>query len=159
MILLLPLILLVSAAGQADRPKTYLVSIEDVPLEAGESIEAFTVATWGVTFQAVCAIPSGWTIKAGGSLTPEGMMEGKGSLGISWLPDSSPPELKQFALVTLYGPVAHSALSDPDHSGGVPATFSGSATVSTEEGEKRVALTAENIRFGPADRCPDRQFR
>ena len=159
MTLLLPLILLASAAVQADRPENYLVSVVDVPLEAGESIEAFTVATWGVTFQTVCAIPSGWTIKAGGSLTPEGVMEGEGSLGISWLPESSPPELKEFALVALYGPVANTALIDPDHSGGVPATFSRSATVSTEDGEKRVALTAENIRLRPADRCPDRQVR
>nr|WP_316628665.1 hypothetical protein [uncultured Brevundimonas sp.] len=158
MTLLLSLILSAFAPGQADRPETYLMSLVDVPLEAGESIEAFTVATWGVTFQTVCAIPSGWTIKAGGSLTPEGVMEGEGSHGMSWLPESSPSELNEFALITLYGPVAPTALGDPDHSG-VPATFSGSATISTEDVEKRVALTAENILLRPAARCPDRQVR
>ena len=131
----------------------------DVPLGADESIEAFKIATWGVTFQTVCEIPSGWSIKAGGSLTPEGVLEGEGSLGISWLPESSPSELSEFALVTLHGPVEHDALTDPDHSGGVPATFSGTATISTEDGDKQVTLTAANIRLSPADRCPDRKVR
>ena len=30
-----------------------------------ESIEAFSVKTWGVRFRSVCSIPGGWRIKAG----------------------------------------------------------------------------------------------
>lgn len=154
--LLLPLILIASAPFQAEPAETYLLSVVDVPLTANESIEKFTLSTWGVTFSAVCEIPSGWTIKAGNSLTPEGVLEGEGSLGISWFPESSPPELREFTLITLYGSVRNDAATDPNGSGEVPATFSGSATISTDDGEKRVPLTAANIRLTPADRCPDR---
>jgi hypothetical protein len=74
--LLLPLILIASAPFQIEPAETYLLSVVDVPLTANESIEKFTLSTWGVTFSAVCEIPSGWTIRAGGSLTPEGVLEG-----------------------------------------------------------------------------------
>jgi hypothetical protein len=154
--MLLSLILLTSGLVQIDRPSRYLVSIADVPLEANESIEGFTLSTWGARFSTVCQIPSGWTIKAGGSLTPEGVLEGQGSHGTSWFAEASPPELREFALVTLYGPVQRDAVNLPDGSGGVPATFAGSATISTDDGEKQVALTTDNVRLTPADRCPER---
>lgn len=154
--LLLSLICLGFGLVQIDRPTTYLVSIVDVPLEGNESIEGFTLSTWGAQFATVCQIPPGWTIKAGGSLTPEGVLEGEGSLGISWLAESSPPELREFVLVTLYGPVQRNAVSSPDGSGGVPATFAGSAMISSDDGEKQVPLTTDNVQLTPADRCPQR---
>ena len=154
--MLLPLILLTSGLVQIDRPNSYLVSIADIPLEANESIEGFTLSTWGARFSMVCQIPAGWTIKAGGSLTPEGVLEGQGSLGTSWFAETSPPELHEFALVTLYGPVQRDAANSSDGSGGVPATFAGSATISTDDGERQVALTTDNVRLTPADRCPER---
>jgi hypothetical protein len=153
MSLLFALILLASGPIQTDQPQGYLVSIVDVPLQADESMESFTLSTWGVTFDAVCQIPPGWTVKAGGSLTPEGVLEGEGSLGTSWFRESSPPELQEFTLVTLYDPVQREASAFPDGSGEVPATFAGSATVSTDDGERRIPLTADNVRLTPADRC------
>lgn len=154
--MLLSLMLLAAGLVQIDEPNSYLVSITDVPSEAGDSIESFTLSTWGVRFSRVCHIPAGWTIKAGGSLTPQGILEGEGSLGVSWLPGTSPPELREFALVTVYGPVQPDALNSADGSGGVPATFAGTATISTDDGEKQVSLTADNVRLTPADQCPER---
>lgn len=155
MILLMPLMLMVFAAPiHDDPPQTYLLSLVDVPLAADESIEAFTLSTWGVTFTAVCQIPTGWTIKAGGSVTPSGLLEGEGSNGVSWLPESSPPELRNFVLVTLHRPVQTDETPAANDSG-EPPTFIGSATISTVDGEKQIRLTAENIRLKSADRCTD----
>lgn len=156
MTLFFALLLLVSGPVQTDQPKGYLLSIVDLPLQGDESIEGFTLSTWGVTFGTVCHIPPGWTVKAGGSLTPEGVLEGEGSLGTSWFRESSPPELREFALVRLYGPVQRDTVNFPDGSGGVPATFAGTATISTDDGEKQVSLTTDNVRLTPADRCPER---
>jgi hypothetical protein len=61
--------------------------------------------------------------------------------------------------VKLYGPVQLDAVNSPDGGGGVPATFAGSATISTDDGEKQVPLTADNFRLTPADRCAERQVR
>ncbi len=33
-----------------------------------ESIEAFSLKTWGVAFRSLCSIPGGWRIKAGSEL-------------------------------------------------------------------------------------------
>jgi len=87
--LLAALLVLTSGQVEQDLGQTYLVSIVDVPLAASESLAAFSFSTWGVTFDAVCHLPSGWTIKAGSSLTPEGILEGEGSLGTSWLPEQA----------------------------------------------------------------------
>ncbi len=153
MTLFFPLLLLVSGPVQTDQPKGYLLSIVDLPLQGDESIEGFTLSTWGVTFGTVCHIPPGWTVKAGGSLTPEGVLEGEGSLGTSWFREISPPELREFTFVTLYGPVQAEASNAPDGSGGIPATFAGSATVATDDGERRIPLTANNVRLTPAEGC------
>lgn len=153
---LLPLMLLAAAAPvQAQEPQTYLVSIVDVPIQAGESIEDFSFATWGATFEAVCHIPRGWTIRAGGSATPEGVLSGEGSHGATWLREESPPELRDLALVTLEGPVQAEAVSSPDGDGEVPATFEGKATISNGLEDREIALTAANVRLVPAARCPD----
>lgn len=151
---LFPLLLLASGPVQIDE-QTYLLSIVDVPLQRDDHIEGFTLSTWGVRFSMVCRIPAGWTIKTGGSLTPEGILEGQGSLGTSWFAEASPPELREFALVTLYGSVQRDAVNSPDGSGGVPATFAGSATIWTGDGLKKVALTTDNVRLEPSDHCPE----
>jgi hypothetical protein len=75
-------------AAPADHPRSYLLSIERIPLtaKASESIMAFSITTWGVQFRSVCHIPAGWRIKAGNSASPDGEIEGaaaKGSLGFS----------------------------------------------------------------------------
>ena len=147
---LLPLLLLVAASPPGEQPRRYLVSIVDIPLKPGESVVRFSIETWGVQFDAVCKIPSGWRIRAGSSATPDGVLEGNGSLGATWLSQSSPPELNGLVLVTLSGAIQHK------DRGAVPATFKGSATISAETGEPQVALTARNIRLVPARDCPKR---
>jgi hypothetical protein len=143
-----------TASPQVDHPKTYLASITGLPLRAGERIAGFSFSTWGVTFDAVCRIPSGWTITAGGSATPEGALEGKASLGTTWLSDPNPKPLQDLALLTLYAQVQR---RDVGKEGGpvyVPATFKGKAVLETADAERKVGLTYANVRLTPAAHCP-----
>lgn len=149
---LLPLALLMIGGVQADRPRSYLLSIGRVPLKDTESIEAFSIKTWGVEFISVCRIPGGWRIRAGSSATPNGEVEGEGSQGITWFNQSSPKELQGFVLVTLDGPVQREDIGSPENS--VLASFKGSATISTDDGDVQRALTYRNITLTPARRCP-----
>jgi hypothetical protein len=147
--LLLLLILSATGAAPADHPRTYLVSIVGVPLKAGESMESFSIATYGVEFKAICNIPGGWRIKAGSSATLEGVLEGEGSVGATWFNRSSPNELRYLALVALYAPVQRS-----DVRNGPDATFKGIATVSTDDGDRKARLTYRNVKLTPARHCP-----
>ena len=144
--------LLTMGAAPVDHPRTYLLSIGHIPLKKAESIEAFSVKTWGVEFKSVCSIPGGWRIKAGSSATPNGELEGEGSQGATWLNTPSPRELRNFVLVTLYAPVQRAAIGSPDN--GIPATFSGMATINTDDGDVQRALSYRNITLIPAHRCP-----
>ncbi|MBN9466173.1 hypothetical protein [Brevundimonas sp.] len=143
---LLPLALLIAVSAQPDRSQSYLVSIVDVPLQAGESLERFALSTLGVSYQAICKLPEGWTIKAGSSIRGDGVLEGEGSNGVTWLPRSSPPELEAIALVTLEIESA-------------PNSFSGSATIAGIDGEREVALTSSNVRLTAASGCRGRRVR
>jgi hypothetical protein len=142
------LLFLSAIVAPIDHPRTYLLSVERIPLHAGDRIEGFSFLTWGVEFKAVCHLPVGWTVKAGGSLTPEGVLEGEGSLGSTWFMQGSPHELTRLALVVLYDPV------QKVDSGIVPATFKGRATLWNNDRERKVALTYRNIRLVPARHCP-----
>ena len=142
------------AAAPVDHPKTYLASITSIPLKPNERIEGFSISTWGVTFNAVCHIPSGWTIKAGGSATPDGVLEGEASLGTTWLSEASPMPLHDLVLITLYEPVQR---RDVGKEGGpvyIPATFKGHALLSGDDAQRRVRLGYANVRLSPANRCP-----
>lgn len=150
--LLLLLALLAVGAAPVDHPRSYLLSVGRIPLRDTESIEAFTIQTWGVEFRSVCRIPGGWRIKAGSSATPNGELEGEGSQGATWFSTGSPKELRNFVLVTLYAPVQRADIGKPDN--GVPATFKGTATISTDDGDVRRELTYQNIVLTPARRCP-----
>ncbi len=145
---LLPICLLAIGAAPVDRPQTYLASIVDVPLKADEAIESFSFSTWGVDVKAVCSIPGGWRITAGGAATPDGEISGQGSQGATWYRERSPRQLKDFVLVTLVGPVQRWRI------GAVPATFSGKAVISDLDDEHEVALSYRNIRLVRASRCP-----
>jgi hypothetical protein len=147
--LLLPLMLSATGAATIDHPRTYLASVVEVPLEAGESMESFSISTWGVEFKAICKIPGGWRIKAGNSATPDGVLEGEGSQGATWFNRRSPSELRHLALITLYAPVQRS-----DVRNGPDATFKGTATFSTDSGERNAPLTYRNVKLTPASRCP-----
>ncbi|MDF7774664.1 hypothetical protein P1X14_05345 [Sphingomonas sp. AOB5] len=146
---LLLLALLAASCTPTNKGRSYLVSIVDIPLKPGESMESFAIATWGVQFGAVCAIPGGWRIKAGNSATPDGDLQGEGSHGATWFSERSPAELRNFALVTLHGEVQRE-----DVAFGPDATFKGHALISTEEGERKAALDYRNVRLTPARRCP-----
>jgi hypothetical protein len=149
---LLLLALLMVGAAPADHPRSYLLSIEGIPLKDLESITGFSIKTWGVEFRSVCRIPGGWRIKAGNSATPDGEIEGEGSQGATWFNHGSPRELQGFLLVTLYGPVQKEDIGSADN--GIPATFSGTATISTDDGDVQRVLTYKNIKLIPARRCP-----
>jgi hypothetical protein len=150
---LLPLAMSLVGGASADHPRSYLLSIGQIPLSDAESIEAFHIKTWGVEFQSVCRIPGGWRIKAGSSATPNGEIEGEGSQGATWFNESSPKELQAFVLVTLYAPMQREDIGSPDN--GIPATFKGTATISTDDGDVQRALTYKNITLSPARRCPN----
>ena len=136
-----------------DHPKTYLLSITGVALKPGESIDRFSIKTWGVTFRAVCHIPDGWRIKSGNFTTPDGVLEGQGSNGVTWLNEEGMRELDALVLVTLYAPVQRRDIKTAGGSGLIPATFKGNAIVQTDDAERRVPLTSANIRLAPASRC------
>lgn len=150
--LLLP-ILAAAAPVPADHPRTYLLSVADLPLKAGESVESFKFSTWGVEHKAVCHIPSGWRVTAGSSATPNGSLEASGSQGATWFTRGSPPELRHLVLVTLDGAVQRTDRRSSDGNGLVPATFSGRATISTDDGERKVLLNYRNVILVPARRC------
>ena len=149
--LLLPL-LLASASFPADNPTTYLASIRNIPLAQDGSIEKFSISTWGVEFLAVCHIPYGWRITAGNSASPDGELDGEGSEGITWFDKSSPKELADFVLLELYGPVQRADV--PLANGYIPATFSGQATINTDDGDRKVPITYKNVGLLAARQCP-----
>ncbi len=153
----LPLAMLLIGAAPTDHPRSYLLSIGRIPLNDTESIEAFSIKTWGVEFKSVCNIPGGWRIKAGNSATPDGEIEGEGSHGATWFNESNPKELQAFVLVTLYAPVQREDIGSPNN--GIPATFKGTATISTDDGDVKRALTYKNVTLTPARRCPSGNVR
>ena len=150
--LLLPLALIAMGAAPVDHPRTYLLSIGRIPLKGTESIQAFAITTWGVEFKTVCSIPSGWRIKAGSSATPNGNLEGQGSQGATWFNTASPKELRNFVLISLVSPVQRADIGSPNN--GVPATFKGTATVSTDNGDVQRTLSYRNTTLVAARGCP-----
>ena len=149
---LLPLALLTIGAVPVDQPRTYLLSIGRIPLRDTESINAFAIKTWGVQFRSICRIPCGWRIKAGSSATPSGSLEGNGSQGATWFHEGSPKDLGAFVLVTLAAPVKRADIGRA--SNGIPATFKGAATISTDNGDVQRTLSYRNVTLTPAKRCP-----
>ena len=103
-------------------------------------IESFAFSTWGVTFKSVCHILQGWTIEAGRSLTAGGSFKGHGSLGVSMPRSASPKEFRSLVLIELYAPVQHRTIHFPNNGGELPATFSGYATVSDGDSERKFRL-------------------
>ena len=145
--------LLLAAVAPADVPRTYLLSIVDLPVGQGEQMMAFALETWGVQFKAVCRIPQGWRIRAGHSATPEGELSGEGSHGATWFGTRSPPALRDFVLVTMHDAVQRADIREKG-GGPIPASFKGHADISTDADDRKVPLTYRNIRLTPAARCP-----
>lgn len=147
----LPLALFAIGAAPVDHPRTYLLSIGAIPLRDTESVEAFSLETWGVEFRSVCRIPSGWRIEAGSGGTPNGALEGTGSQGATWFSTGSPRELRDFVLVTLYAPVQRADVATGTSE--IPATFKGTATISTDDGDVKRDLSYRNVTLRPAAHC------
>jgi hypothetical protein len=141
----------VAAAPPREEPKTFLASLT-VPLRKGERLSGFRIDTWGVEFLALCRFPSGWIMRAGRSATPDGVFEGNGTLGATFLDSDS--ELRNLALIRLSGPVQLEAIVE--RNGQIPATFAGNALLDTpdEDEPRRAKLTYANLLLRPADRCP-----
>ena len=151
--LLVALFLMIPAAAMAgERPRTYLLSIVNLPTADTQSVNAFKVETWGVESVSVCRIPAGWRITAGSSLTPNGTLAGEGGQGITWFNGHNPNALRSLVLVRLSGPVQRDDIRDG--TGVVPATFQGYATVSTDDGDRHVPLNYRNIVLTRASACP-----
>ena len=151
----MPLLLALALAAlptPRDVPRTYLVSIVDLPLRADEALMHFEFATWGVRVNAVCRIPAGWRITAGGSATPDGEIAGTGSHGVTWFRDRRPAPLRNLVLVTLDGPVQPAEIRTSD--GVIPATFRGKAEISDRDDTHWASLSSRNIRLVRARRCP-----
>lgn len=152
---LLVCLFLASCVTNQDRPQTYLVSVINLPVGGDYSaVQRFGFETWGVRFRAVCHVPEGWRIKAGGLLNPGGVFEGEGSNGVTWFARPNPEELQNIVLVDIYGPVTNETVRDSSGSSIIPPTFAGTATVSTlDDGDQPRPLTLTNIRLRHADRC------
>jgi len=149
-----PLFLIaLSAAAQApsDRPRTFLLSIDRLSIGADESVTEIDLETWGVEFRAVCHIPRGWRVEAGGNATPEGNLRARGTHGVTWLRRNRLQELRNLALVTLRGPVQN--LDARVQNGVVPATFKGLVSIDGRSG-RTAPLNHLNVRLTPANNCP-----
>ena len=144
MFALLPLALITFASAPSIRPQAYLVSIVDVPLEAHDSIRGFSFSTEGVSFHAICTFPEGWKIRAGSDIRGDGVLEGEGSNGVTWLPQRNPPELENIALVAMNTAFAANS-------------FGGSAMIAGIDGDREIALTSSNVRLTPASACSDKR--
>lgn len=132
-----------------------LLSIRGVVLPQNGYVVGFTIKTWGVDVLAVCHFPPGWTITAGKSADPEGILAGGGSHGVTWLNAARIGELGQLFLIKVSDYRAHEA-----HSPNVddPATFSGKLLVgdygNPEADWREVSLLPANFVREPASRCP-----
>lgn len=136
--------------------RTYLASVVGIALGPHEYVDGFRIDTWDVDFLAVCRLPPGWRIRAGRMASPDGVLAGEASHGVTFLDRMRLSELDDLALVRVLDPVQPEEIRS---AGGIqPATFSGRATIGTYgDGEPRreQRLGAANIRLLPAARCPD----
>ena len=148
------LILFAAAPVPTDQPVTYLASITDIPLRKDDRVQGFSISTWGVTVNAVCHVPLGWTITAGGGGVPDGVLSGEGAMGATWLSEASPKALRDLFLVTLVGPVQRRDVGRDGATFFVPATFKGRAFVWRDDTLHKVRLGYANVRLTPASACP-----
>jgi hypothetical protein len=145
---------LIAAAAIALLPgpalaKSYLLSLRGISLRADESIERFSLKTWGVEIKAVCHIPADWEITAG-QFGPLGRIAGEAGHGATELRRNGLTELQGLAIVELSGPV------QLRQQGSVPATFGGDVNVYVgSKSRTRIArLTSANVGLTPTSACP-----
>jgi len=141
---LMALALAASSVG-GEQARTYLASVV-IELGPDESLSEFKFETWGVQFNAVCRIPSGWFVQAGSDAILKGTPKGEGSHGATWLAKGDLGDLRGLVLITMWGPVQRA------DAGSIPATFKGYAVVG--DSEKRLTLSYRNLTLTPAKSCP-----
>lgn len=142
-----------ASADNSERGQRFLLALR-IALQPDERIESFSIDTWGVDILAVCRIPPGWTMKAGRSAAPDGVIEGRSTHGVTWIGPADLGRLNGLALVELRGPIQPRTIRfDPPGSGELPATFAGRAEIAGESG-RTLELTAANMGLTPATRCP-----
>ena len=76
-----------------------LLSLRGIQLPAHGYISSFHIDTWGVTVLAVCHLPPGWTVTAGRSADPSGVLGGTASLGVTFLNSASLSEPDDLFLI------------------------------------------------------------
>ena len=142
-------------AARADEPEAaYLVSIGSIPLGPNQYVDRFHLDTRGVDFLALCQIPWGWRLTVGRSSAPDGVLDGAGSLGVTYMNQSTPTKLTDLVLVRISThppPTSGNDRSQP------PAAFTGYASVGlygSDAADAKVALDRRNIRLRRASRCP-----
>ena len=140
---------LAAASVGGDHPRTYLASIV-IQLGPQESLSEFEFATWGVQFDAVCHIPSGWFVRAGSDAALRGVLKGEGSHGATWLNKGSLGDLQDLVLVTMWTPIQRE-----DKPPAFAATFKGHAVI--YDGGERRFLSHLNVKLTPATACPSQR--
>ena len=134
-----------------------LLSIRGITLPEHGYVKAFRIETWGVTVLAVCRLPPGWTITAGKSADPSGILAGEASLGSTYLNSQKPDQLHQLFLIEV-SDYRERELAIPNVPGGVfPATFSGKLIIGTygnHDDAHEVPIAPANLFREPATRCP-----
>lgn len=145
----LPVLALTAAADDPER--TYLASIEGVALAEGEFLDRFAIDTWGVDMVAICRIPPGWEMRAGRMASPDGVIAGAASHGVTFLGASELGALRHLVLVRLREPAREAE-------GNLPATFAGQARIGrygVDETRREAVLGIGNVRLEPATACSD----
>ena len=147
------LLFALAAAAQAQQggSRTFLLSIDALQIGPQESLIEFELDTWGVRFRAVCHIPHGWRVEAGGNATPAGRLVGRATHGVTQLSQERLHELRNLVLVDISGAVRFT--DTPVENGVIPATFKGHVGIMGREG-RSVELTQANLRLRPASSCP-----
>jgi len=150
------LLLCATATSAEPAERTYVLSLQGIDLGPDEYVSAFALDSWGVRFRAVCHIPPGWYIKAGGTASFDGGLQGEGTHSVTFLGKSRLHELEGLALIALDGPVrphrTEAAITF------TPPTFDGTITVErvaeTPTRPRKMPLKFANFRLVPAMRCP-----
>jgi len=148
---------LAGAARSNQATANELLSIRGIGLAENGYISGFHVDTWGVRVLAVCHLPPGWTITAGNSADPSGVLEGTASLGVTFLNRHDVSQLDNLFLIDVVNYRPQEARL-PNQPGLIhPASFRGKASIGVygpDDTIHDVQLTPANLVREPASQCP-----
>jgi hypothetical protein len=135
--------------------RSELLSIRGIALPENGYVAGFSIDLWSVEVLAVCHLPPGWTITAGKSADPSGVLSGKASLGVAFLNLS---DLKQLDRLFLIEVEDYHAREKPLPNGVVsPASFGGKLAIGTygsDSAPHDIPIPQTNFVREPATRCP-----